>query len=121
MRKTIGAFTATGSDIYNTQNAENVTFQFVATGIVSGNGVLTVLGSNDGVNYSAISFVNPAPSNTNQQTLIRLTSLTLSSAGTSSALGVIENHAKFEFLKFVVTVTTDGSYSVYIHADNKVS
>jgi len=119
MRQIIGPFTATKSDNVNSNYLENITFQFICTGHSSGNGVLTLLGSNDGVNYTAVSFVDPTPANTNAQNLIRLTSLTLSANG--SAVGAIENTAKFEFLKFTVTVTTDGSYTIYFHADKKSS
>ena len=114
---TIGPFTATGSGILQTNFLENITFQFIATAITSGNGVLTVLGSNDGVTYTAISFLDPTPSNTNAQTPTRLTSKTLSS--NTSAVGSIENAWKFQFIKFSVAVTTDGSYSVQVHCDKK--
>lgn len=116
---TLGPFTATGSGILNSNYVENITFQFHAASISSGNGVLTLLGSNDGVNYTAIAFVDPTPANTNAQNLIRLVSLTLSSNG--DKLGAIETTAKFAFLKFTVTVTTDGTYSVFVKTDKKSS
>lgn len=106
---------ATTSKVMNTNFLTNITFQIVGAGISSGNGVLTVLGSNDGVNYVAISFIDPTPANTNAQNLIRLTSLTVSSNG--SKIGAIEDTAKFEFIKFTLTWTTDGTYSVFVHAD----
>lgn len=109
--------TATSSGVIETNNLENLTFQFKAASISAGNGVLTLLGSNDGVNYTAISFLDPTPANTNAQTLIRKTSLTLSS--NTSAIGSIENAFKFLYLKFTVTVTTDGAYSVIVHGDVK--
>ena len=81
--------------------------------------MLTVLGSNDGTNYTAITFVDPTLTNTNAQTLTRIASLTLSS--NTSKIGVIENLFKFEFIKFTVTITTDGTYSVFVTGDKKTS
>lgn len=111
--------TTTTSGVMNTNYLENITVQFTATGISSGNGVLTFLGSNDGINYLAFAVVDPTQANTNAQNLIRITSLTLNSNATK--LAAIETTAKFEFIKFTVTVTTDGSYSVIVHADKKSS
>lgn len=113
----INAVTATASGIFNATNAENITFQFNCANHTSGNGVLTLLASNDGVNFTAISFVDPTPANTNAQTLIRLLSKTLSANG--AAIGVIENRFKFLYLKFTVTVTTDGTYDVFVNYDLK--
>ena len=118
MRQIIGPFTTTKSDVMNTNYLQNITFQFIATAITSGNGVLTLLGSNDGINFTAISFIDPTPANTNAQNTTRVTSLTLSSNG--SKVGSVDETSKFEFLKWTITVTTDGSYSVDIHS-NKVS
>lgn len=115
----ITAATATASGIVNTSNQENISFQFNCGSHTSGNGVLTLLGSNDGVTYTAIAFIDPTVANTNAQNITRLLSKTLSANG--SAVGVIENWFKFQFLKFTVTVTTDGIYDVYVWSDLKVS
>lgn len=115
MRQTIGPFTTTKSDVVNTNYITNLTFQFIATAISAGNGVLTVLGSNDGINYTAISFYDPTQANTNAQNPIRLLSLTLSSNG--SKVGALDGNWKFEFIKFTITVSTDGSYSLLVHGD----
>lgn len=117
MRQIIGPFTATNSGVLNTNFLENITFQTIGSAISAGNGVLTLLGSNDGVNYTAISFIDPTPANTNAQNFIRLLSLTVSVNG--SKVGAIDNSSKFEFLKFTQTITTDGTYVIYIHADRK--
>lgn len=123
MRQVIGPYSrnsANGdSNIVNTNFIDDITFQFVGTGITSGNGVLTVLGSNDGTNYTAISFLDPTQANTNAQNPVRLTSLTLSANG--SKIGAIENVWKFEFIKFNLAWTTDGAYSVFVHADKHSS
>jgi hypothetical protein len=110
---------ATTSAVMNTNYLENITGQFTATGISSGNGVLTFLGSNDGINYVAFAVVDPTPATTNAQNLIRSTSLTLNS--NASKVFAIENTAKFEFIKFTLTWTTDGAYTVIIHSDKKSS
>lgn len=109
----------TSSGIMNSNYLENITFQFLCSGHSLGNGVLTLLGSNDGVNFTAISFVDPTVANTNVQNQTRLLSLTLSADG--SAVGCIDPIFKFEFLKFNVVVTTDGSYSCFVHSDKKSS
>ena len=112
------AVTATASGTIPVNNYENITFQFIATGISSGNGVLTLLGSNDGVTFTAISFIDPTVANTNLQNFTRLLSVTLSANG--SKIGAIDNAFKFAFLKFTATITTDGTYTVIACGDLKV-
>lgn len=103
------------SGIFNSSNAQNISFEFLCTNHTSGNGVLTLLGSNDGVNFTAISFIDPTVANTNAQNITRVLSKTLSS--NTSTVGCIENWFKFELLKFVVTITTDGTYDVFVNFD----
>ena len=103
------------SGIFGASNACNISFQFNCANHTSGNGVLTVLGSNDGVTYTAIAFIDPTVANTNAQNITRVLSKTLSS--NASAIGTIENWFKFQFIKFTVTITTDGTYDVYVWYD----
>ena len=124
MRQTVinAATLAGGSPATGVMNAnylDDITFQFNAVGIVAGNGVLTVLGSNDGVNFTQIAFVDPTQANTNAQNLTRITSLTLNASG--NKVGILDASFKFEFLKFSVAITTDGTYSVFVHANKKSS
>lgn len=101
--------------VFAASNAQNISFQFNCKSHTSGNGVLTLLGSNDGITFTAISFVDPTVANTNAQNITRLLSKTLSANG--SAVGTIENRFKFQFLQFVVTITTDGVYDVFVNYD----
>lgn len=82
--------------------------QFVATGITSGNGVLTVNVSNDGVTWTAYNRLTTNATNTNAQTDARVASVTLSSNGSS----VVTIPDVFAYFQVFVTITTDGSYSV---------
>ena len=113
---TVASTPATG--VIRADNIENLSFQFNCASHTSGNGVLTLLASNDGVNYTAIAFVDPTQANTNAQTITRKTSLTLSS--NASAIGTIENFFKFSYLKFSIAITTDGVYDVYVTGDFKL-
>jgi hypothetical protein len=113
----INAVSATTSGVMNTNFLENITFELLCSGHTSGSGTLTLLGSNDGVNYTAIAFVDPTQANTNVQNLTRITSLVANSNG--AKVGVLENLFKFEFLEFTLTFATDGVYTVYVHADRK--
>ena len=113
----ISGITATGSGVVEVSNAENISFQFNCANQSSGNGVLTVLGSNDGTTFTAISFIDPTVANTNAQNITRVLSKTLSANG--ATVGTIENWFKFLFLKFTVTVTTDGTYDVIVSYDLK--
>lgn len=113
----INAVTATTSGVFDASAYENITVHFHATGISAGNGVLTVLGSNDGVNFVAVVFVDPTVTNTNAQNLTRIASLTLSS--NTDKVAVIENIMKFQFIKLTMTFTTDGTYSVFVSGDLK--
>ena len=118
MRQTvISGVSATTSGVINTNFLENITFELLCSSYSSGSGVLTLLGSNDGVNYTAISFVDPTVANTNAQGLTRVLSITAGSA--TAKVGVLENLFKFEFLEFTLTYTGTGVYSVYVHADRK--
>ena len=111
----IQGITATGSGVFPAENGQNISFEFLCANHTSGNGVLTLLGSNDGVNFTAISFIDPTVANTNAQNITRVLSKTLSANG--ATVGCIENWFKFEFLKFNIVVTTDGTYDVYVNYD----
>jgi len=84
--------------------------QFIASGISSGNGVFTVLVSNDGVNFIAYNRLTTNVTNTNAQTDLRAASVTLST-NTSAVVSIPD---AFAYLKVVVTRTTDGTYSAVV-------
>lgn len=105
--KVLNAVTVTSSAIVNVENFDSITAQFTCTGHASGNGVLTLLASNDGANFYGIAFVDLASTTTTTS----VTSITLSSNTTSVAALPF---AGFKFLKVNVAVTTDGSYTVWL-------
>lgn len=113
----INAVSATTSDTMPTNNIENITFQLLCSGHTSGSGTLTVLGSNDGINFTTLAFANPSVSNTNAQNITRVTSIVANS--NASVLGVLENAFKFEFVQFTLTFLTDGVYTLIVHGDKK--
>lgn len=93
---------------------ELVGLHFIAAGISSGNGVFSIDGSMDGSTVAAqavtgISFQDSAT--TAVGTFI--TSKTLSSNGGAGAYLV---NCSFRYIRVVVAVTTDGSYSCNIGA-----
>lgn len=115
----INAVSATTSDTMPTNNFENISFELLCSGHTSGSGTLTVLGSNDGTNFTAIAFVDPTQANSNVQNITRKTSLVANANG--AFLGCLENWFKFEFIQFVLTYATDGVYTLIVHADKKSS
>ena len=104
-----GVLVTTTSDAFEVGSATGVSLQFVASAISSGNGVFTVLVSNDGVNYIAYNRLVSNVTNTNGQTDTRVASVTLSS--NTNAVVFIPASDAFKFIKVVATVTTDGAYS----------
>lgn len=95
-------------------NASNVSIQFQATGVSSGNGVMTVQVSNDGganwVSYNRL--VGNSP-NTNAQNDTRVSSATLNATG--GTMVFIPAGDTFELIRTTVTVSTDGSYTTTLY------
>ncbi len=116
MQKTIlSAVTATTTgDAIDISNVENVSIHILAASISSGNGVFTVLGSNDGTNFKALSTLidNAATVGT------RIASKTLSS--NTSDIIFLGNDTKPRYIQVKVTVTTDGIYSAFVSGDKKL-
>lgn len=103
----LNAITATKSSVVNVENYGNVSVQLTSAGISSGNGVMTILGSNDGVNFYGIAFVDMASTTTTTA----ITSKTLNS--NTTFIGYVP-FTGFKYLKVTVTVTTDGNYTVWL-------
>jgi hypothetical protein len=108
-----GVTATTTSRAINLNNFENVSVQVLASGISVGNGVFTVLGSNDGVNYKALYFVDNAAAALG--TLVN--SKTLSANG--SDVVYLHNSMLPEFIQVKVVVTTDGAYSCFVRGNKK--
>lgn len=83
--------------------------QFVAD-VTSGNGVFTVQVSNDGTNWTAYNRLTTNVTNTNSQTDLRASSVTLNTDTTS----VVTIPDVFAYLRVIVTVTTDGTYTATV-------
>lgn len=102
--------TAYVSDPIASQPAGKTSFQFIASGITSGNGVFTIQVSNDGTNWVDYNRLTTNVTNTNAQTDVRVASVTLNS-NTSSVVTIPETD-NFVAYRAKVVPTTDGSYSV---------
>lgn len=104
-------FTSAGQNI---EALQNISLQFIAASIASGNGVFTMDVSNDGINWVAYSMLIDNVTNTNGQTLTRVASKTLSS---NTSVVVALDAFGFKMLRVKVTVTTDGSYDCVLYGN----
>lgn len=91
----------------------NTSIQLVASSITSGNGVMTVEVSNDGVNWVAYNRLTSNATNTNAQTDVRVASLTQST--NASSIVTIPTTDNFAYMRTKIVVTTDGAYSVFVY------
>lgn len=102
------------SDGFSTENLANVSVQFTAANISSGNGVCTIDVSNDGVNWvTGVAFVDYAATAHGTYK----TSQTLSS--NASVIAFLGSDFGAKMIRAKVTVTTDGSYSAVVFG-NKI-
>jgi hypothetical protein len=102
-----GVTSTTTGTVIDVSLREKLSFVFLCTGHSSGNGVFTIDGSNDGTNWvTSIAFQDATA--TASTTFV--TSKTLSSNTTA---GGYFPFVQFRYLRFVITVTTDGAYSVF--------
>lgn len=109
-QKLLNAVTATTtSAAFEVGSATGLSLQFVASGISSGNGVFTVIVSNDGTNWIAYNRMITNVTNTNAQTDTRVANVTLSS--NTNAFAFIPTSDAFKYIAVTVTRTTDGTYS----------
>lgn len=90
-----------------------LSIQFIADDITSGNGVFTVEVSNDGVNFVQYNRLIDNITNSNVQNDTRVASCTLSSNTNKMYFFAQGDH--FRYIRAKVDVTTDGSYSAIIH------
>lgn len=89
----------------------NVTIQFTAASITSGNGVFTIDVSNDGTTWTAYNRLTTNVTNTNAQTDTRVASVTLS----SNLSQVVKIPDLFNFIRVTCTRTTDGAYTAVVY------
>lgn len=94
----------TTSDPYDVSKRQQITVQFIASGITSGNGVFTLDGSDDGVNWvTGIAFQDAKAT----ASTTWVVSKTVSANGTEACYV----KAGFKLLRAKVVFTTDGVYS----------
>lgn len=110
---TATTITSTGKPV-NVDGYKRIGIQLLAAAITSGNGVFTVEGTIDGLNWVALNVLIDNVTNTNAQNLTRVASETLSS--NSSVLVWLDNVIGLQQLRVKVTVTTDGTYSAFVIA-----
>ena len=101
----------TTSNPFNIEGLKRVGLQFLAASITSGNGVFTVDGTIDGINWVALNMLIDNVTNTNVQNPTRVASKTLSS--NSSVLVWLDNFLGLKAIRVKVTRTTDGAYSAF--------
>lgn len=107
------AATTTSTPV-NIENLDDITLQFFAASISSGNGVFTVDGSNDGINWlTSIAFLDAVATAVGTFKASHTLSSNVSGAGYLKDCG-------FKMIRVVVTRTTDGSYSCILSANKKV-
>lgn len=92
----------------------NTSLQLLAESLSSGNGVMTVEVSNNGVHWTAYNRLTSNATNTNAQTDVRVASLTASANNTAYVV-TIPTTDNFAYLRTKVVVTTDGAYSVFVY------
>lgn len=110
----LNAVTATTtSRAVGVDNAGRLSIHFHAAAITSGNGVLTVEVSNDGTNFVAYNRLTSNVTNTNAQTDTRVASATLNANG--GAMLFFPPGDTFNFIRTIVTRTTDGTYSTTLY------
>lgn len=100
----------TTSEVFDVSRFTKVGLQVSGKLITSGNGVFTVTGTIDGVNFVGINTLVDNVTNTNVQQFTRVSSKTISANG--SALLWID--APVTAIKVTVTQTTDGEYSASV-------
>jgi hypothetical protein len=103
----------TTSEYFVVGDREAMSFQFIASGISTGNGILTVEISNDGTNWVQYNRLTTNVTNTNGQNDTRVASLTLST--NTSAFLFVPHGDHFEYVRVKLDMTTDGTYTVIMH------
>lgn len=118
MQKTLhSAITATAtSDAEELSNLKDISFQITSAGVSSGTGTLAVDVSNDGTNWEAsVAFIDA----TATAPATRVTSLA-TSGNNDTKFAFMGRDFSAKFIRVVLTVATDGNYTVVMHA-NKIA
>lgn len=102
----------TTSGAFDVSKRQKMSLQLTAASISAGNGVFTVLVSNDGTNFVTYNRLTDNLANTNGQNDTRVASVTLSSNTSKMYFFPVGDH--FRYIKVAVDLTTDGSYSAVL-------
>lgn len=107
--------TTTTSAPVPVNQAGRLSIMVLSSAVSSGNGVYTVQVSNDGINFANYNRITSNVTNTNAQNDARVASVTLSTNTTNFLF--FPPGDTFAYLRTIVNVTTDGSYSAvaYTH------
>jgi hypothetical protein len=101
----------TTSPAISVEGYSKVGIQFKAASITSGNGVFTVEGTVNGVDFVALATLITNTASTSSQTITRVASVTLSS--NTTALVWLDPHVALKAIRVKVDMTTDGAYSAH--------
>lgn len=111
-----GVTATTTSKPFNIEGYKRVGFQVKRADHSSGSTAFTFEGTINGTNWVALNVLITNVTNTNEQTLTRVASVTLSSD--TSSLVWLEESACLKAVRVVATETTDGTHSAYAIASD---
>ena len=98
---------STTSDAYDVSKRQQILVQFIAAAISSGNGVFTIDGSNDGVNWvTGIAFQDAKATASNTWVVSKTISSNISEGAYVKA--------GWRFIRVVLARTTDGNYTAIL-------
>lgn len=103
-----GVIVTTTSASLNIENMGEIAIQVTCANHAAGNGVFSVLGSNDGVNYKALAVQDNSAAPTTW-----ITTKTLSGNGTDFVWLI----TPVKMIQILCTVTTDGTYTATIFSN----
>lgn len=103
-----------GTNTVDLSMRKKYSIQFIASAVVSGNGVFKVYVSNNGTDWVQYNRLTDNVTNTNAQTDTRVASVTLSSS--SNKMYFFPDGDHFRYLGVSLAVTTDGAYSALLEA-----
>jgi len=107
----VGVTTTTTSSKFDVSQRDQIVVQFVCTNHAAGNGVFSLDGSNDGVNWTTGLACQDLTS-TNATTYV--TSKTLS----SNTSAMVRPTQGFRFIRCLCTITTDGTYNAFMESSS---
>lgn len=115
----LNAVTATTtSSAVPIENLGDITLQCSASAISTGNGAFTVEVSNDGVIWTAFNMLVDNVTNTNGQTLTRVSTKSVSANGSAGSIVLCLEARGWKMIRVTVTRTTDGTYTCVMSSNS---